>query len=171
MFNDQNIQNNLKKLVLLQNPKLDNSIFHKRRIQKLKSLEHLELGGKPNFYCHGIDYDGGLIFFASQGTGSPPNDWPEKKLQLHARGLLDEDAYEEQQAGQMSMLASESMSKFYYDNNGRRVKIKQENTDGKTNVPVSDRVIENLSIIEDGNKLPIRVLKFEYCSKIGDIAI
>lgn len=73
IFGDANIQVNLRKLILLQNPGLDNEIFSKRQLPRLKALQHFEIGGKPNAYLNGITYDGGIAIFACHGLGILPS--------------------------------------------------------------------------------------------------
>lgn len=40
----------------------------------------MEIGGKPTAYIQDIDYDDGIVYLASMGNGTLPNDDPEKKL-------------------------------------------------------------------------------------------
>ena len=60
----------------------------------LESLEHFEIGGKPNQYLNGITYDGGIAIFACHGLGKLPTDQLEQKLLAQAYGKKVESEYD-----------------------------------------------------------------------------
>ena len=70
LFANERIQKNLRKLVLLQNPNLDNTLFSSDFLLKCQSLEHLEIGGRANDYIEHIRWENGLQNLANMGAGS-----------------------------------------------------------------------------------------------------
>ena len=114
LFQNSRIQTHLKKLILLQNPNLDNTLFSSYLLLQCKSLEHLEIGGRANIYIENIRWENGLQNFCNLGSGSQ-----------------------------------------------NQINIQNEsNMAGVKTLPEFDSFI-----------MKIKVLKFEYCTHIGDICI